>query len=276
MKPLKRSREELFRLRFPDGIVCPKCGCREYYPIRTRNTCECRNCRRQTSVTAGTVMHCTYMPLTAWFWAMYLCATDKSGISASQLSRLVDICYESAWHLLGRICTAMGQRDANHALSGLVEMDDYYLGGPCSGGKRGRGTDRAKVVVALPKTDQGLPLFAHMQLVEDLKTETLQRFVNHHLAEGTTVQCDGYSSYQGLTGVNCHGKVFDAASGDLKWLHKSISDLKALLLGTCHGRCSKLQPYLDECCFRLNRRNAINQLFPRLACAVATSCVLLS
>ncbi len=85
----------------------------------------------------------------------------------------------------------MGQRDANYVLSGLVEIDDCYLGGPCNGGRRGRGTDKAKVVVALSKTDQGIPLFAHMQVVEDMKTETLQEFVNQHLAEGTVVQCDG-------------------------------------------------------------------------------------
>lgn len=269
-------REELFRYRFPDGFVCPRCGCREYYPVRTRKTCQCRNCRHQTSVTAGTVMHRTHLPLTIWFWAMYLCVTDKRGISASQLSRLLNICYESAWYLLSRIRTAMGERDANYVLSGLVEMDDSYLGGPSSGGKRGRGTDKTKIVVALSKTDQGIPLFAHMQVVEDLKMQTLQNFVNRHLSEGTVIECDGYSSYKNLDGVICHGEVFDAASGSLKWLHKSISNLKALILGTYHGRCSHLQPYLDEFCFRLNRRNFHNQLFPRLLRAVALSCVLLN
>ena len=264
-------REELFRLRFPNGFVCPKCGCREYYLIRKRNTCQCRNCRRQTSVTAGTVMHRTHLPLTTWFWAMYLCASDKRGISASHLQRLLDICYESAWYLLARIRTAMGQRDSNYILSGLVEMDDCYLGGPCSEGKRGRGTDKAKVVAALSKTDQGVPLFAHMQVVEDLKTETLQKFVNQHLDNGATLQCDAFSSYKGLTGVNCDAKPFNPDRGDLKWLHKSISNLKAFLLGTYHGRCSKLQSYLDEFCFRLNRRHNVHQLFLRLVRAVASS-----
>jgi len=79
----------------------------------------------------------------------------------------------------------MGQRNVNYILSGLVEMDDCYLGGPCNSGRRGRGTDKAMVIVALFKTDQGIPLFAHMQVVSDLKTETLQKFVNQHLAEGT-------------------------------------------------------------------------------------------
>ena len=89
-------RAELFRLRFPNGFVCPKCGCTEYYPVRGRNTFQCRACRHQTSVTAGTVMHRTHLPLTVWFWAIYLCATDKRGISAVQLSRTLGICYESA------------------------------------------------------------------------------------------------------------------------------------------------------------------------------------
>ena len=91
-------RAELFRFRFPNGFVCPKCGCTEYYPVRGRNTFQCRACRHQTSVTAGTVMHRTHLPLTAWFWTFYLCATDKRGISAVQLSRTLNICYGSAWY----------------------------------------------------------------------------------------------------------------------------------------------------------------------------------
>ena len=136
-------RAELFRLRFPNGFVCPKCGCTEYYPVRGRNAFQCRACRHQTSVTAGTVMHRTHLPLTVWFWAIYLCATDKRGISAVQLSRTLNICYESAWYLLHRIRRAMAQRDEKYALSGIVEMDDGYVGGATHNGKRGRGTDKA-------------------------------------------------------------------------------------------------------------------------------------
>ena len=130
-------RAELFRLRFPNGFVCPKCGCTEYYPVRGRNAFQCRACRHQTSVTAGTVMHRTHLPLTAWFWAIYLCATDKRGISAVQLSRTLGICYESAWYLLRRIRSAMRQRDEKYELSGIVEMDDGYVGGATHNGKRG-------------------------------------------------------------------------------------------------------------------------------------------
>ena len=85
-------------------------------------------------------MHRTHLPLTVWFWAIYLCATDKRGISAVQLSRTLNICYESAWYLLHRIRSAMHQRDEKHELSGIVEMDDGYVGGSTHNGKRGRGT----------------------------------------------------------------------------------------------------------------------------------------
>ena len=106
-------RVELLRLRFLNGFVCPVCGCTEL-PVRGRNLFQCRSCRRRTSVTAGTVMHRTHLPLTVWFWAIYLCAADKRGISAVQLSRTLGICYDSAWHLLARIRTATGQRDAQY------------------------------------------------------------------------------------------------------------------------------------------------------------------
>ena len=78
----KDCRNYLFEERFPEGFVCPKCGGREYYYLKKRRACQCKSCRRQTSVTAGTVMHRTHLPLTVWFWAIYLCATDKRGISA--------------------------------------------------------------------------------------------------------------------------------------------------------------------------------------------------
>lgn len=113
-------RAELFRLLFPNCFVCPKCGCTEYYPVSGRNAFQCWACRRQMSVTAGTVMHRTHLPLTVWFWAIYLCATDKRGISAVQLSRALSICDESGWYHLHRIRATMGQRDENYILSGSI------------------------------------------------------------------------------------------------------------------------------------------------------------
>ena len=266
-------RAELFRLRYSNGFVCPKCGCTEYYPVRGRNTFQCRACWHQTSITARTVMHRTHLPLTVWFWAIYLCATDKRGISAVQLSRTLGICYESAWYLLLRIRAAMGQRDEKYVLSGIVEMDDGYVGGASHSGKRGRGTDKAKIVVALSKTENGAVLFTRMQVVEDVTGGTLQQVIDKTIAPGAKIECDGYRSYRNLSGVTLDAKKYE--TGYLHWLHKAISNLKAFLLGTYHGRCTQLQAYLDEFCFRFNRRKTEDQIFIRLTRAVATSCGLL-
>ena len=267
-------REYLFQTRFPEGFVCPKCGCTEYYLIQSRYTCQCKHCRRQTSVTAGSVMHRTHLPLTVWFWTIHLCATDKRGISASALSGQLCICYESAWYLLKRIRSAMSDRDKNYQLSGLIEMDEAYLGGPRPGGKRGRGTEQPKMVAAMSKTHSGKPLFLHLQLIPDVTTRTLQSFVDTHLKAGSTVECDAYKSYSALKNVDCVSRKFE--TGDLKWLHTAISNFKAFILGTYHGRCQDYQPYLNEFCFRFSRRGVRTELFSRLTRAVATSCALLS
>lgn len=270
-----QCRAYLYEQRFPDGFVCPKCGHAEAYHIATRHLFQCKKCRRQVSLTAGTVMHRTHLPLTVWFWAMYLCANDKRGVSATQLASTLEICYESAWYLLCRIRSAMGQRDENYKLSGLVEMDDAYLGGPKQGGKRGRGTERTKMVVALSKTADGKPKYLHMTLIDDLKRETLTAFAQKHLETNTSIHADGFKSYAQLADFVCEQENFHPEAEHLMWLHRAISNLKAFLAGTYHGRCTALQAYLDEFCFRFNRRKFKHELFPRLVRAAATSCGLL-
>lgn len=150
------------------------------------------------------------------------------------------------------------------------------MGGPRHNGKRGRGTDKPKIVIALSKTENGTPLFARMKEVDDLKTKILQDFTETFLKNGVQVECDGYQSYLGLNGVNCTSKKYDTVNGDLKWLHRTIGNLKAFLNDTYYGRCTHLQTYLDEFCFRFNHRTKKDELFSRLARAVVTSCVLLS
>ena len=133
----------------------------------------------------------------------------------------------------------------------------------------GRGTDKAKIVVALSKTENGAALFTRMQVVEDVTSKTLQQVVDKAVAPGAKIECDGYRSYRNLSGVALDAKKYE--TGDLHWLHKVISNLKAFLLGTYHGRCTQLQSYLDEFCFRFNRRKTGDQIFLRLTRAVAAS-----
>lgn len=115
-----------------------------------------------------------------------------------------------------------------------------------------------------------MALFTRMQVVEDVTGGTLQQVVDETVAPGSKIECDGYRSYRNLSGVTLDAKKYE--TGYLHWLHKAISNLKAFLLGTYHGRCTQLQAYLDEFCFRFNRRKTGDQIFLRLARAVAASC----
>jgi len=264
-------REYLFKLRWPQGFVCPKCGCvGEYSEIKSRKKYQCKACRHQTTVTAGTVMDHTHLPLQTWFWAVYLVSHDKRGYSAMQLSRELDLGYDTAWFLLHRIRSAMASRDETYLLDGVVEFDDTYLGKTHKGGKRGRGTSKSKIVVALSKDDEGKPRYVKMQVVPNLQGKTIGKFASAHIAEGSTIQTDAYSSYRKPLGEKFlhEYQVFDADSGMLYWLHTIIGNMKASISGTFHGLGKKhLQPYLDEFCYRFNRRFFQDELFPRLLVA---------
>lgn len=262
----KACREQLYRVRFPKGFVCPKCGSTHYDYIGSRHLYQCKHCRKQISVTSGTVMHHTHLPLTTWFWAIYLVATDKRGISAKALSKQLGIAYASAWNLLRRIRAAMGQRDSDYKLFGLVSVDETYLGGPKAGGKRGRGTGRAKMAVALSLGNKKRPRFLRLQIVPDVKKVTLKAFLDKNVDANGDVVSDGFSSYKGIS------DNVSLSASELRWLHKAISNFKTFIQGTYHGRCTQWQDYMNEYCFRFNRRFFEKQIFFRLLRAVAVSC----
>lgn len=263
----KACRDHLFRIRWSQGFVCPKCGHTEYYLIRERNIFQCKQCRHQTSITAGTVMDNTHLDLSIWFWAIYLIAKDKRGCSAAQISRELELPYKTAWFLVHRIRKSMSNRDDEYTLNHIVEIDDTYFGSKHKGSKRGRGTTKHKVLVALSKNDKGYPRFLKMQVVPNLKGKTIGKFVDKNIELGSIVQSDAYRSYRKPLANNyLHDyKVFDSADGMLHWLHTIIGNAKSFVSGTFHGLGGKhLQAYLDEYCYRFNRRAVHGELFDRL------------
>lgn len=266
----------LFEQRWPEGFVCPKCGGHGCYRLRERREYVCKQCRCQSSVTAGTVLHHTHLPLTIWFWAIYLTARDKRGISATQLSRELEIAYSSAWYLLHRLRNAMGERDKDYVLSGIIELDDAYFGAPSSNGKRGRGTNKTSALAAVSLTGEGHPLFLKIQ-VSKLDAESVRAVAQQIVRSGSEIHSDALGSFRvALQGEYVHHyQVFDKDSGALHWIHTLISNAKSFLLGTYHGIGKKhLQRYFDEFDFRFNRRFWPKQLFPRLVRAVAVSNIL--
>lgn len=203
-------------------------------------------------------------------------SNDKRGCSAKQLSTELNLCYSTAWFLCHRIRSAMGKRDTQYVLSGYIEADDAFFGTPTSNGKRGGGTDKSVVLVGLSLNEKGHPQYAKMQVAPNVKGETVASFAEENMEPGATVASDGYSSYNILAdkGFVHEGKICDPVTNPdhLKWLHTIISNAKTFIAGTYHGLgCKHLQRYLDEFCYRFNRRKFTLQQFDRtlFACIFA-------
>ena len=267
-----KCREYLANLRWPGGFVCPKCGC-HHACLLSNGRYQCAECHHQNSVTAGTVLHRTHMPLTQWFLAFYFVSQDKRGISAVALMSMLGTTYKTAWYMLMRIRTAMGQRDKIHQLNGTIEFDDTYFGGPTVGKKRGRGTEKAKVFVAISLDERGNPLYTKMQVTQNIKRASVKKFAQAAFVQSITIHSDGYGSYiPALEGYTHEHKPYNPNSGLLHWLHIVISNAKAFILGTYHGLPKKhLQAYLDEYCFRFSRRDFGPRLLERLVLAIGAS-----
>ena len=245
--------------------------------IRSRDLWQCKatTCRAQVSVTAGTMFHRTRTPLRLWFWTVFMIAKDKRGHSALQLSKELDIPYARALLMLQKIRTAMAHRDALYRLDGVVEMDEAYFGGPDSG-RRGRGTRRAKALVALGLKENGKPRFVKMKRIKRLDTRSVNTFAQASFTRGSIIRTDGLSVYNELAekGFGHEATVAPGKGEDdvLHWTHTIISNVKTFISGTFHGLDEPyIQSYLDEFCYRFNRRHREPELFDRLlyACAGA-------
>lgn len=158
-------------------------------------------------------------------------------------------------------------------LSGVVEFDDAYFGGPTADGKRGRGTEKAKVFVALSLDEHGNPQYLKMGVTKNIKQTSVRKFSNRAVAAGSTIRSDGYRSYiPALEDYVHEHKAYDPNSGMLHWLHIVVSNTKAFILGTYHGLPKDyLQSYLDEFVFRFSPRTFGGLLTQRLIYAVARS-----
>jgi len=249
--------EYLKQLRWPDGFLCPKCGHTEAYFMTTRKVFQCVKCRQQPSVTAGTIFHRTHTPLRKWFWAIYLVGSDKRGYSAKRLEKMIGVHYATAWLIIHKIRKAMRDRDASYRLFDVIEMDDSYFGG-ASSGKRGRGAANKSTGIVAVENRGTAPRCAAMEVVESMESKHLKDFVFRHIDDEHTIKTDGYSSYTTLDVMFNHlGEIVKPqdAMRKLPWVHILIGNVKSFIRGTYHGVSHKhLQPYLNEFCYRFNRR----------------------
>jgi len=241
----------MIQSRWPDGFVCPRCGFNQYYWKEARKLLQCKQCRYQTSVTAGTIMHRSKMPLTMWFQAAYQVTTSTPGKSALQFQRQVGVSYETAFTMLHKLRAAM-VRPRRDMLSGLIEVDETYIGGEREG-KTGRGAAGKVIVAGAVDTRDKYANRIRLVVIPDVTQKTLTDFIRSNVIEGSTIITDDWVGYNRLEASNYHHFV---SPDGLIHIHRVFSNLKTWLLGTHHGSVSKqhLQAYLNEYTFRFNRR----------------------
>jgi transposase-like protein/Zn ribbon nucleic-acid-binding protein len=245
--------EYLIKIRWPNGFQCPVC----YHENAWRNSrglFECQKCGHQTSVTSGTILHQTRKPLKLWFCAMWHIANQKYGANALGLQRTLGLgSYNTAWQWLHKLRRAMVRPDRDK-LTGVVEVDETYVGGKRTG-KRGRGSE-GKTLVAVAVEDKGEKGIGRIRLkhIKDASGDSLESFIKEMIESGATVRTDDWNGYNGVQALG-YKHIIDP-SNNMILAHRIISLMKRWLLGTYQGavRVSHLSYYLDEYTFRFNRR----------------------
>ena len=268
--------EALYRWRWPKGFQCPHCGHDKCCQLSNRKLQQCNCCHRQTSITAGTIFDATKLPLTTWFQAIYLITQDKKGISAMKLHRHLGISYNAAWRLKHKLMQVMKERDDSYKLSGFIELDDAYLGGERTGGKRGRGAaDKTPFVAAVETTEDRRPTRVKLSVVRSFRSAEIISWGQKHLNEGSTVISDGLACFDGVTKAGCLHDPIVCGGGrasveepEFYWVNTILGNLKSALRSSYHAvRPKYAQRYLSEFQYRFNRRFDLPQLIPRLATA---------
>lgn len=267
-------RDYIFRLRWPHGFECPRCGVPGEPWVTARGYLHCRHCQGETSVTAGTLFERTRLPLRSWLLAMWFVTSQKHGASALGLQRVLGLgSYQTAWTWLHKLRRAM-VRSGRTRLTQAVEVDETYVGGP-EEAVHGRQTEEKAIVVVAAEIRgrRGIGRI-RLQRVEDASGTSLLPFVEEAVAHGSLVHTDGWKGYDDLKARGYRHQVTNIKqSGALAHelmprVHRVASLLKRWLLGTHQGGVQErhLDYYLDEFTFRFNRRTSRSRglLFYRL------------
>lgn len=274
--------QHIMKVRFGGTTIdCPSCGVSEvlFHKLRERRVFACSECRFQIAPTANTILHDTRTPLVSWFYAMYLFCTTRHGVSGKELQRQLGVTYKTAYRM-GMQIRKLAQR-ADHfdaMLSGHVELDEAYVGGRSTGGKRGRGAPNKTIVMGL--VERGGRMAA--EVIPNVKKETLRGVVLRNVEPGSTVSTDELTSYGLLTGDGYrhgtvrHGKkeyaYYDYRHGVTHHVN-SVEGFWRLFKASVRSTHVSISPkhlqrYLDEFTFRANHRERVNGMFDLLVGAL--------
>lgn len=271
-------RKYLAHQRWPAGFQCPHCQGRRAGWHRGRRRYRCHGCRRDVSLTAGTIFHKTRVPLKTWFWLILLLGRTKHGLSMLDAQRLLGLgSYQTVWTMTHKLRTAMAQRDARYRLAGLIELDDAVFGRKTEGEPTRKGSRQRTVRVAVSTTEAGRPRFARMAVADYAGVLHAQQMARETFAPGQVIHTDGGNPFPALAELGHTHEPHPQMTPQqmdrwLPWVSTITANAKRFLLGTHHQESPKhLQRFLDEFTYRFNRRWVQGQLFDRLLTACLTA-----
>lgn len=263
-------RDYIFQLRWPNGFRCPNCSHEKAWPI-VEILLQCAKCGYRTSVTAGTIFQDTKKPLRLWFHAIWHLTTQKYGANALGLQRVLGLgSYRTAWMWMHKLRRAM-VRPGRERLSGVIDIDEAYMGGE-KHGKRGRGAKgKILILVAVESKDNRIGRI-RLKRIPDASAQSLEPAIKESVEPKSIIHTDGWRGYSRIGQIGYRHEVVrdssEVGTNLLPKVSRVVSLLKRWLLGTYQGRVlpSYLDYYLDEFTFRFNRRTSRSRgkLFYRL------------
>lgn len=287
--PDEQSCKDHFRKqREQEGVNCKQCGCTKHYWLKAKYQWQCSKCSFRTTLRSGTIMEHAKLPFQKWYMAMAFMSLTKKGISATELQKQMNHSrYASIWSLMHKIREAMGKRDSLYTLTGMIEMDEGYFETSTPEGtklKRGKGSQKQRNVAVLAEStplediNTGITSkhcrYFKMQVLNSHKSDSINELFVNSINDSSIVFTDKSTSYIDIANyVEVHVSEVSndiTTNTTLKWVHIAIANAKRMLLGIYHKiKGAYLQNYLNEFCYKLNRRYFGERCFDRLTLAVA-------
>jgi hypothetical protein len=265
----EQCRAEFFKLKWPLGFRCPRCGCEQCCELKTRKLYQCEHCRHQTSLIAGTIYEHTKLPLKTWFLASYLITESKSGISSMNLYQKLGISYNSALILKHKLTQVMLEVEHSKPLAGRILLDDAYWGGELHEDKRGRGSsNKTPFLIALQLSNEGRPQRVKFHKVDGFTKADIEQWAEQNLVHPSEVTTDGLACFNGIAEAGFkHTQIITGGGAKsmkiliFSWLNIILGNLKTALRGVYHSVSQKHLPrYFAEFEYRFNRRFDVSAL----------------
>lgn len=279
--------EFIKKQRIQQGISCKKCAGHKHYWLENKQSFQCASCGFRTSIRSGTVMECSNLPIRTWIMAITYITATKKGFSAAELQRQLGMKrYEPVFRMYHKLRIVMGKRDKGYKLEDMVEYDEAFVGKSTKAKvrsklKRGRGSQKQSKVAVMAESTVLEDLktgklnkscrYFKMKKIKNLEAKTAQTLIKEYIDSNAVLQTDKSTTFSDLSDcIDVHVREIsgtDEGKFNLRWVHIAISNLKKHLQ-TYHMISERMmQNYLDEFCYKLNRRYFGQKLFDRLIIA---------